>query len=168
LDGDAHFGAILLFSVGRTSSVASKCEDRGVRMAAGSLLVLAGVALLGVAVLGAGSRLRRNRWVGVRTANSLSSQAAFTLANRVAAVPLGAAGLVAVGGGAVVLAGGPDAMPWIVLAVAVVGTLVLTGIGGALGDRAAARLTTVVAAPACTGTCAGCELVAGCRPQAVD
>ena len=38
------------------------------------------------------------------------------------------------------------------------------GIGGALGDRAAAR----VDAPAsgCAGTCAGCDLVAGCRPSA--
>jgi hypothetical protein len=139
------------------------------RLAAGSLLVLVGIALLAVAVLGAGSRLHRNRWVGVRTANTLSSQSAFTLANRVAAVPLGAGGLVAAAGGAVVLAGGPAEVVWVVLAVAGLGTLVLTGLGGALGDRAATRLTdAVAAAPACTGTCAGCDLVAGCRPPAAD
>jgi hypothetical protein len=135
----------------------------------GALLVLAGIALLAVAALGARSRLPRNRWVGVRTANTLASEAAFTLANRVAAMPLAAAGLVAAAGGAVVLAGGPAEMAWVVLAVAGVGTMVLTGLGGALGDRAAARFTDAVdAAPACTGTCAGCDLVAGCRPPAAD
>ena len=139
------------------------------RLAAGSLLVLVGIALLAVAVLGATSRLPRNQWAGVRTANTLSSQAAFTLANRVAAVPLGAAGFVAAAGGAVVLAGGPTEVAWVVFAVAGVGTLVLTGVGGALGNRAAARFTAAVdAAPACTGTCAGCDLVAGCRPPLAD
>ena len=35
-----------------------------------------------VGVLGAGSRLRRNRWIGIRTAATLRSDAAFAHAHR--------------------------------------------------------------------------------------
>ena len=61
---------------------------------AGALLLAAGV-LLTIAVLGALGRLRRNPWAGVRTRGTLASDEAFTVANRVAAAPLGAAGIVA-------------------------------------------------------------------------
>ena len=83
-----------------------------------------------------------------------------------AAAPLGAAGIVALLGGVTLVVGGPGPVVWTVLVVATAGMLGLTGIGGALGDRAAAR----VDAPAsgCAGTCAGCDLVAGCRPAATD
>jgi hypothetical protein len=94
----------------------------------------------------------------------LASDEAFTVANRVAAAPLGAAGAVALLSGAVVLAGGPAAVTWTVLVVAAAGVLGLTGLGGALGDRAAARLPAPPSG--CAGTCAGCDLVAGCRPAA--
>ncbi|MDN5930575.1 MAG: SdpI family protein, partial [Pseudonocardia sp.] len=57
------------------------------RLVIAALLVLAGLVLLAVAVLGARGRLRRNRWVGVRTAETLASEAAFAVANRVAAAP---------------------------------------------------------------------------------
>ena len=132
------------------------------RLVLGAALVLAAAVLLTVAALGARGRLRRNPVAGVRTRRTLASDDAFALANRVAAAPLGAAGVVALLGGAVVLAGGPLAPTWTVLVVATAGMLGLTGLGGALGDRAAAR----VAAPAsaCAGACAGCDLVAGCRP----
>ena len=140
------------------------------RLVLGCALLLAAAALLVVAVLGAHSRLRRNRWAGVRTRRTLASDEAFTLANRVAAAPLGAAGAVALLGGAVVVAGGPAAVTWTVLLVATAGMLGLTGVGGALGERAVARMP-VVAGPdpgACAGTCAGCDLVAGCRPGAAS
>jgi hypothetical protein len=101
----------------------------------------------------------------VRTGRTLASDGAFALANRVAAAPLGAAGAVALLGGAVVLAGGPAAVTWTVLAVATAGMLGLAGLGGALGDRAVARMPAPV--PACAGACPGCDLVAGCR-QAAD
>lgn len=134
------------------------------RLILGSLLVLAGVALVAVAVLGARSRLRRNAWVGVRTASTLLSEAAFTVGNRAAAAPAGAAGAVAVVGGTVLLAGAGGALAWVVLAVTVIGVLVLAGTAGAVGDRAAATVAPPVAAPsACAGSCAGCDLVAGCR-----
>jgi hypothetical protein len=134
------------------------------RLVLGAALVLAAVALLAVAALGARGSLRRNPWAGVRTHRTLASDEAFTLANRVAAAPLGAAGAVALLGGAVVLAGGPAVVTWIVLAVSTAGMLGFAGLGGALGDRAVARMPRPE--PACAGTCAGCDLVAGCRPAA--
>lgn len=134
------------------------------RLTVGLVLVAAGIALTVIAVLGARAALRRNRWAGVRTTASLSSDAAFTLANRVAAVPLGAGGVVAAAGGAVVLAGAGGVLATVVLAVSVIGALVLVGLGGVLGDRAAATVEPEpVAAPGCAGVCAGCDLVAGCR-----
>ncbi|MHA6797245.1 SdpI family protein [Pseudonocardia bannensis] len=136
-----------------------------VSLIVGPVLVLAGVLLVTVAVLGARSRLPRNRIAGVRTAATLHSERTFALANRVAAPLVGAAGAIALAGGAVLLAGRPGAIGWVVLAVTGVGTLVLSGVGGALGDRAAARLAAAEPAPSpCGGTCAGCDLVAGCRP----
>jgi hypothetical protein len=132
------------------------------RLAFGGALLLAAVALLAVAVLGALGRLPRNPWAGVRTRATLASDEAFALANRVAAAPLGAAGVVALVGGAALLAGGPGAVTWTVLAVSTAGMLGLTGVGGTLGDRAATRMPPP--ASACAGTCAGCDLVAGCRP----
>lgn len=139
------------------------------RLVLGSLLVLAGVALLVVAVLGARARLRRNAWVGVRTDTTLSSHAAFVIGNRAAAAPAGAAGAIAVAGGAVLLAGAGGALGWVVLAVAVVGMLGLAGVAGVVGDRAAAAVPQPAFGPSpCSGTCAGCDLVAGCRDTATS
>ncbi|QNG55471.1 SdpI family protein [Pseudonocardia petroleophila] len=134
------------------------------RLIIAALLVLAGLALLAVAVLGARGRLRRNRWIGVRTTETLASEAAFALANRVAAAPVGAAGAVALVGGAVLAAGPVGAVSVVVLAVAVVGTLVLGAFGGMVGQRAAATVPVEPEPVACGGVCAGCDLVAGCRP----
>jgi hypothetical protein len=134
----------------------------------GSLLVLAGAALIAVAVLGARSLLRRNRWAGVRTHATLRSDAAFTLANRAAAVPTGAAGAVALAGGAVLLAGADGALGWVLFGVATSGLVVLAGLGGIVGERAAAATPEPVEAPSCAGSCAGCDLVAGCRPALTE
>ncbi|WP_232661219.1 SdpI family protein [Pseudonocardia sp. TRM90224] len=138
-----------------------------VQMVVGSLLVLIGAALVTVAVLGVRSVLRRNRWVGVRTRETLRSDATFAVANRAAAAPVGAAGAIAVLGGIVLLGGAGGALVWIVLVVSVLGLLVLTGVGGMVGDRAAAAVEPPTPPAACAGTCAGCELVAGCRPELV-
>ncbi|OLT17673.1 hypothetical protein BJF78_12845 [Pseudonocardia sp. CNS-139] len=132
-------------------------------MVLGCLLVLVGVALITVALLGVRRRLPRNRWAGVRTAASLRSDAAFTVANQVAAAPLGAAGAIAAAGGLALLAGADGALAWALLVVSAVGTTVLAGVGGLAGDRAAAAVQPAPLGPsACTGTCAGCALVAGC------
>lgn len=132
-----------------------------VRLVLGCALLLAATVLLTIAVLGVRGRLRRNPWGGVRTRRTMASDEAFTVANRVAAAPLGAAGMVALLGGVTLVVGGPAGVLWTVLVVATAGMLGLTGLGGALGDRAAVR----VAAPpsGCAGACAGCDLVAGCR-----
>ena len=128
------------------------------------MLVLVGIALLTVAALGRTRRLPRNRWAGVRTAATLRSDAAFTVANQVAAVPLAAAGAVAMAGAFPLLAGAPGALAWVLPAVSLVGMLVLAGVGGVAGDRAAGAVRQPPPPPSsCTGTCAGCALVAGCR-----
>lgn len=131
------------------------------------LLVLAGALLVAVAVLGARSRLRRNRWIGVRTPATLASDAAFAIANRAAAAPTGAAGAVAVVGGVVLLRGADGALAWVLLGISAIGTVVLAGVGGMVGHRAAAAVVRPSPfSAACAGTCAGCDLVAGCRPAA--
>jgi hypothetical protein len=134
------------------------------RLVLAVLLVLLGAALLVIAVLGLRRRLSRNRWAGVRTAATMRSDAAFTIANQVAAAPLGAAGAVAVMGGAALLAGASGVLGWTLVVVSLVAVAVLAGVGGVAGDRAAATVPAPARAPAdCAGTCAGCDLVAGCR-----
>ncbi|HEY0816792.1 MAG TPA: SdpI family protein [Pseudonocardia sp.] len=140
------------------------------RLVVGSLLVLAGLALVVVAVLGARAVLRRNRWVGVRTPATLASETQFVAGNRAAAVPVGAAGVVALVGGAVLLAGGgAAALDWVVLVVSLLGVVGMTVVGGLVGDRAAALtpapnpFAPAPFAASCGGACAGCDLVAGCR-----
>jgi hypothetical protein len=140
------------------------------RLIAGALLVLVGATLLTVGVLGARSRLPRNRWVGIRTPATLRSQPAFTLAHRVGAVPAAAAGVIALVGGALLLAGSDaPALDWVLLAVSGLGSLGLAGFAGRVGDRAAATLTAEAPSaepvPTCAGSCPGCDLVAGCRDQ---
>ena len=136
-----------------------------VRLVVGALLVLAGLALVVVAVLGARSVLRRNRWVGVRTPATLASETQFVAGNRAAAVPVGAAGCVAAVGGAFLLLDGN----WVIPTISLLGMLGFTVIGGLVGHRAA-ELTPAPApfAASCGGACAGCDLVAGCRDAPVD
>lgn len=137
-----------------------------IRLVLGAFELCIGLALLLVAALGARSRLPRNGWVGVRTAATTRSEQTFAVANRVAAVPVGAAGAIAVAGGATLLAGADGPLFWVVLAISVLGSLVLAGVGGSVGDRAAAAVPRPAtrAEGDCSGQCAGCELVAGCRP----
>lgn len=136
-----------------------------VHLTVAALLALVGVALVVTAVLGARSRLRRNRWVGVRTASTLASETQFVAGNRAAAAPCGAAGAVGLVAAAV-LASGPatGGLGWAVLGIATVAVLALTGLGGMVGDRAAAATPSPAPLSAgCSGTCAGCDLVSGCR-----
>jgi hypothetical protein len=137
-----------------------------VRLVVGSLLVLVGLALVATAVLGARSVLRRNRWVGVRTAATLASETQFVAGNRAAAAPVGAAGVIAVVGGAFLLVDDGAVLNGVVLTISLVGTLGMTLFGGLVGDRAAA-LTPAPApfAASCGGACAGCDLIEGCRPK---
>jgi len=128
----------------------------------GSLLVLVGLALVVAAVLGARSVLRRNRWVGVRTAATLASETQFVAGNRAAAMPVGAGGAVAAVGGAFLLLDGN----WVIPTISVLGLVGFTVLGGLVGNRAA-ELTPAPApfAATCGGACAGCDLIEGCRAQ---
>ena len=126
--------------------------------------MLSGLALAVVGVLGWRRRLPRNRFAGVRTVNTLRDEEAFAVGNQVAAPTTLAAGAVAVLGAVVLLAapagplGPPLALRVIVVAVAVLGTLVLTVVGGVLGDRAARRVP-VPTLGGCSGACSGCSAV---------
>ncbi|MDQ4119411.1 MAG: SdpI family protein [Actinomycetota bacterium] len=133
------------------------------RMALAALLVLTGLALVVVAALGARARLPRNRFAGVRTRASLHSGPAFVAANRIAAPLLGAAGTIALVGGAALAAAPDPVLAWVLVVVSVIGTALLSGVGGVLGDRAADALVAELPTQTCGGACAGCDLVAGCR-----
>jgi hypothetical protein len=138
------------------------------RLIAGSVLLLAGLTLLVVGVLGSRRRLPRNRWIGIRSRATLRSDAAFAHGNRVGAVPAGAAGAVAVLGGAALLAGGDGALDWVILVVALVGSFGLACVAGSVGDRAAVAVAVAPRPAACAGTCTGCDLVAGCRDEIAE
>lgn len=139
------------------------------RLVLAALLLLTGLALVTVAALGARARLPRNRFAGVRTRASLHSGPAFVAANRVAAPLLGAAGAIALVGGAALAAADRPVLAWVFAVVSVLGSALLSGVGGVLGDRAAAALVAETpAAETCGGACAGCDLVAGCRTGVTD
>ncbi|MGB3604683.1 MAG: SdpI family protein [Gordonia sp. (in: high G+C Gram-positive bacteria)] len=112
-------------------------------------LVLAAV-WLGVGVAGLAGALRRNRWVGVRSAETLRSEETFAVANKVAAPGfLGAAAILAVTGGIALAIGS-----WGVL-VAVFGVVVAVGVVSVVGGMAL-QAAKAVPEPAGCGTDGGC------------
>jgi hypothetical protein len=127
------------------------------------LLVAAGAALGAVGVLGWRRRLPRNRFAGVRTVNTLRDDETFAVGNQVGAPPTIAAGAVAVLGGLAAFAapasGGGLGPRLTLVALATVGVLALTVIGGVLGDRAAGRVSTRTFAGG-VGSCPGCACAA--------
>lgn len=125
------------------------------------LLVLGGLALAVVGILGWRRRLPRNRFAGVRTVNTLRDDETFAVGNQIGAPLSMAAGAVAVLGGLAVLATPSTAVRLTLIVLAALGGLVLTAVGGVLGDRAA-KLVPVPTLGGCSGVCAGCSLVDGC------
>jgi SdpI/YfhL protein family len=123
------------------------------------LLVVAGAALVAVGVLGWRRRLPRNPFAGVRTVSTLRDDETFAVGNHVSALPTIGAGAVAMLGGLAAFAApapGGGLGPRLTLVVlATVGMLVLTVIGGVLGDRAARRVP-MRAFGGCAGSCGGC------------
>jgi uncharacterized membrane protein len=115
----------------------------------GMLLLVAGAGLLTVGLLGWTRRLPRNRFAGIRTPATLRSEAAFSVANRVAAPPVLAAGVVGAAGGALAFGTSGPAFT-VVVGVAGAGTVGLLIAGGLLGHRVAAAM------PPPKGGCAGC------------
>ncbi|MFC7448436.1 SdpI family protein [Rhodococcus daqingensis] len=126
-----------------------------------TVLFVVALAAGGVAVAGITGRLPRNRWAGVTTPETLASDDAFRLANRIAAPTMAAAAVLLVIGGLGALAFG-TAGGLLSVAVAVVAALATAGYGGSMGARAAAA-----AAPA-----GGCGHDCGCgsptEPAAED
>jgi hypothetical protein len=125
------------------------------------LLVLGGLALAVVGMLGWRRRLPRNRFAGVRTVNTLRDDETFAVGNQIGAPLSMAAGAVAVLGGLAVLATPSTAVRLTLIVPAALGALVLTLVGGVLGDRAA-KLVPVPTLGGCSGVCTGCSLVDGC------
>ena len=124
-------------------------------MLLGVVLVIAGVALLTVGLLGWRQRLPRNRFAGIRTPATLRSDAAFIAANRVAAPPVLAAGVVCTVGGGLALGSAGSALT-VIVAVTGAGALGLLLAGGLLGHRVA-----VATIPPPPGGCAGCTCCGG-------
>jgi uncharacterized membrane protein len=124
-----------------------------VQVAVGVLLMVAGLAVSAAGWTGLRGTLRRNRFVGVRTAASMSSDRAFAAANRVAAPALLAAGGIAVLGGAAAIAAPSGLAFAVVVVVTAVGLLALALVGGSLGARAALSVTASTQRRA---PCAGC------------
>lgn len=121
----------------------------------GILLLAAAATLITVSWLGWRQRLPRNRFAGVRTPATLRSQAAFSAANRVAAAPVGAAGVVCAAGGALAL-GAQGAELAMITGITGVGAVGLLLAGGLLGHQVAVAM----AAPS-PGRCAGCSCSGG-------
>lgn len=123
------------------------------RLLLGAVLAVAGPALLSVAVLGWRGLLPRNRVAGVRTPASLRSDAAFCAANRVAAPPVVAAGVVCATGGALCFTTTGAGLA-VIAGITGAGTLILVVAGGVLGNRAAEAVHD-------RGSCADCP-ASGC------
>lgn len=122
-----------------------------VQITAAAALVLGGLAVLITGWRGLRGTLPPNRFVGVRTSATMSSDDAYRVGNR-------AAGPATMAGGAVALAVGAclPAVPGlgsgvVLLVVGVLGAVFLMGVGGAIGHRAAEAMPE----PS-TGGCSGC------------
>lgn len=120
----------------------------------GVVLIVAGGGLLTVGALGWRRWLPRNRFAGVRTPATLRSDAAFIAANRVAAPPVLAAGVICAAAGALAFGTGGPALAMIV-GIAGTGAVGLLLVGGLLGHRVATAI------PPPTGGCAGCACTPG-------
>ncbi|MDG3009798.1 SdpI family protein [Rhodococcus sp. D2-41] len=126
------------------------------------LFLIAAVALGGISVVALSGRLPRNRYLGVRTPATLRDEQTFRLANRVAAPTMAA-------GAFVLLLGGLGALLFstvagiVAVVVCLVAALVIAGIGGALGARAAESLPTPDDLGACGSSCGACSLKDACE-----
>ncbi|WP_068276065.1 SdpI family protein [Aldersonia kunmingensis] len=127
------------------------------------LFVLA-LAAVGCGVAALIGRLPRNRWVGIRTPHTMRSDAAFRVANKVAAPTTITAGvLLGVGGFAAIAFDGMLATIGVV--VAVIAGVITAGNGGTLGNRAAEAITASAGAGGCGHSCGSCSLKDTCAPS---
>ncbi len=128
------------------------------------LLFVLAVAVGAVGVAALTGKLSRNRWAGVRTADSLRDDEAFALTNKVAAPSmLGAAVLLAVGGVASLTL--PVVGGVIAVIVTVVAAALTAGAGGSIAARVAAA-TKPAESEGCGSSCGACSLKGMCEPTA--
>lgn len=126
-----------------------------------ALALVLSLVCLTAGVLGTASRLPRNRWLGVRSAETLQSDEAFVLANRVAGPGVICAGLVLAMGGALAAALGGGAGLAVAVATIAVG-IAIAGLVGSLGIRAAAAAPEPASDCGVSGGCTSCSLQSMC------
>lgn len=116
-----------------------------------------------VAALSLTGRLPRNRWAGVRTAESMRDEDTFVMANRVAGPTTAAAALLLlIGGAAALMLSGAFAV--VAVVACLVASIVTAGVGGSIGARAAAA-APVEEADGCGHSCISCSLKDACQPS---
>lgn len=116
-----------------------------------------------VAVASLAGKLPRNRWAGVRTAESLRDDDTFILANKVAGPTNAAAALLLlIGGAAAVMLSGAFAV--VAVMACVIAAFVTAGFGGSIGARAAAA-KPVEETGGCGHSCISCSLKDACAPS---
>ncbi|MEC3958215.1 SdpI family protein [Nocardia sp. CDC153] len=128
------------------------------------LFVFAAVAVV-TGVLGFTGTLPGNRYFGVHSEAAVKSEAAFKLANKVAAPTSIVAGLLLAAAGMVALvAGGIPAL--IIAVVAVVISLFTLGAGAAAAEKALATAFPEEKVGGCGSACGACSLRDACETPA--
>lgn len=110
------------------------------RIVMGTVLTLAGFALVWVARAGADGRLQRNPLVGIRTARTLSSDRAWMAAHQAGATATEAGGWCAVVTGALAFIPGPVEATFVIGAAGALLMVALAAAGGVKGVRAAREI----------------------------
>jgi uncharacterized membrane protein len=123
-------------------------------------LVLALICLT-VGALGTTRKLPRNRWFGVRSAETMRNDEAFAVANRVAGPGVICAGAILAMGAVLAIALGGGAGVLVAVSAIVVG-VAIAGIIGSLGIRAAAATPEPASDCGQSGGCASCSLQKAC------
>lgn len=123
-------------------------------------LVLA-LIFLTVGALGTTRKLPRNRWFGVRSAETMRNDDAFVVANRVAGPGLICAGAILAMGAILAFALGGGAGVILAFAAIVVG-VVIAGVIGSFGIRAATTVEEPASDCGQSGGCASCSLQKVC------
>jgi uncharacterized membrane protein len=123
-------------------------------------LVLALICLT-VGALGTTRKLPRNRWFGVRSAETMRNDEAFAVANRVAGPGVICAGAILAMGAVLAFALGGGAGVLVAVSAIVVG-VAIAGIIGSLGIRAAAATPEPASDCGQSGGCASCSLQKAC------
>lgn len=123
------------------------------------------VGWFGVGVAGLTGRLQRNRWVGVRSDDTMRSAKAFAVANRAAAPGMLAAALMtAIGAGLGLAVGGLWGIVFTVAAVVV--SLLVVGIVSGIGIRAASVVPREDDDSGCgAGCCSGADQATTCADE---